>query len=223
MSFKLFITGTDTNIGKTYISIQLLKAFTALGYTTLGIKPIASGCILKNNQLYNDDALALQQASSLQLPYEKINPFAFLPPIAPHIAAAKINLSLNVKTITQKLTETLQHPVDFQLIEGVGGWQVPLNAQETMVDLVKHYHWPVLLVVGLRLGCLNHALLTVQAIQQTNLPFIGWIANVVDPNTAEINPLIQTLETWIDAPYLGKVDHNHFLSAVNEIVSQLSR
>src|SRR5262249_50518062 len=150
---KVFITGTDTNVGKTYVSTGLLKAFNQLGYSTLGLKPIASGCDWIDGKLRNSDALALQQASSLKLDYEQINPFAFEPPIAPHIAGNKLGLRLDVKNLTDALQPTLELNADIQIIEGAGGWHVPLNDRESMADLVKHLNLPVILIVGIKLGC----------------------------------------------------------------------
>jgi dethiobiotin synthetase len=205
MQKKYFITGTDTEIGKTYISVGLLKAFYALGYSTLGIKPVASGCYRKGEHLFNEDALALQQASSLKLDYTHINPFAFEPAIAPHIAAARINAIISIDRINEKLNYALHYPADMIIIEGVGGWFTPLNQQETMADWVKHWNLPIILVVGIRLGCINHAILTARAIQATSLSFAGWVANVTIIDYAENQEIIATLKEYLPAPFLGMV------------------
>ena len=205
MSLKLFITGTDTHIGKTYFSVELLKVFNRLSYSTLGLKPIASGCYKKNGLLVNPDALALSQAASVKMPYQHLNPFSFEPAIAPHIAAKKVGMRLTIDEICKKLQVAFHTPADIYVIEGVGGWQVPLNEKESMPDLVKHLNCQVVLVVGIKLGCLNHAILTAEAIKQSQSPFLGWVANCIDPTMDEIHENIDTLKNAIDAPYLGCV------------------
>jgi dethiobiotin synthetase len=202
---KWFITGTDTGIGKTYVSVRLLHAFQQLGFSTLGIKPIASGCTLIQNKLYHDDALALQRAASLKLPYTAINPFAFEPAIAPHLAACRDEL--NIDRLTQCLKPALQQVVDICLIEGAGGWYTPLNATETLAHLVIQQHWPVVLVVGMQLGCLNHALLTQQALQHDQASVIGWIANCLHPHMDAQQENISTLKAWLSFPYLGTLHY----------------
>jgi dethiobiotin synthetase len=204
---QFFITGTDTGIGKTYISVGLLKAFNHLGYTTLGIKPIASGCIRHANQLRNEDALALQQASSIKLDYNYINPFAFEPAIAPHIAAARSNAPLMKMDILEKTHYALNYPADVNIIEGVGGWYVPLNQHETMADWVISLKLPVILVVGIRLGCLNHTLLTYQAIRGEGLSLVGWVANSPQPEGTETMEMVETLKTRLHAPCLGIIHY----------------
>lgn len=200
----VFITGTDTGVGKTYVSTYLLNAFKNQGYQTLGIKPIATGC---NEYMQNEDALALQKASSIQLPYEKINPFAFSPPIAPHIAAQKANRKLSVSSLLTSINPLLQQAVDLCLIEGVGGWQVPLNDKETMADFVVAQQLPVILVVGMRLGCLNHALLTANAIQQSGAKLLGWIANCIEPDMPYLQENIDTIYERLTMPCLEVINH----------------
>jgi dethiobiotin synthetase len=207
MSLKIFVTGTDTNVGKTYISVSLLKIFNQLGYSTLGIKPIASGSSMSHGKLQNEDALALQKTSSVKLDYDQINPYAFEPSISPHIAGNNIGVALDVETVANKIRPALELPVDVQIIEGVGGWCVPLNKQESMADLVKHLNLSVILTVGIKLGCLNHSILTAKAIANSGLPFIGWIANCVEPATLEIHENIATLKQWLPAPCLGIVHY----------------
>lgn len=200
---NLFITGTDTNVGKTYVSLKLLDACKNYGLTCLGIKPIATGCERMNGILYNNDALALQQASTVKLDYEIINPLRFEPPIAPHIAAAKFSTSLTVACLKSLCRDALNYPVDVRVIEGVGGWFVPLNQHETMADFVIQMKLTVILVVGIRLGCLNHALLTWHAIRSCSVPLLGWVANCIDPNMHEVHENIETLCQWLDAPCLA--------------------
>jgi dethiobiotin synthetase len=207
MSLKFFITGTDTNIGKTYISVGLLKFFNQSGYSTLGIKPIATGCEEKNNKFYNSDALLLQDASSIKLAYASINPTAFKPPVAPHIAALKTGQLLSVRSITQKLQPALNCRADVFIIEGVGGWHVPLNPHETMADFAIQNQFSVIVVIGIRLGCLNHGILTYQAVKASGVNISGWIANCIEPGVLEMSEIIKFLKDYIKVPCLGKVGY----------------
>ncbi len=208
MSLKLFITGTDTDVGKTYISVGLLKGLNKLGYSTLGIKPIASGCNLVDGKLYNDDALSLQKSSSLKLEYHQINPFRFERPIAPHIAAKNSKVELSKVLIAEKLGEAFLNPSDIYLIEGAGGWAVPLNDYELIADVVSQIGAKVILVVGMKLGCLNHAILTTEFIKNSGVELVGWIANIINPDMIELDENIATLKQWIKSPCLGIVPFN---------------
>ncbi len=201
---RLFIAGTDTDVGKTYISTQLLQAAQQKKLRTLGIKPVASG---SNAAGYNDDALQLQGASTVSLPYAAINPFSFQPAIAPHIAANHVHCDLSVATLHAKLQTALHTATDFLLIEGFGGWYAPLNLKETMADFVIQQNLPVLLIVGIRLGCLNHAILTTRALQQQNVKLIGWIANCLSENLPACQENITTLRAWLPAPCLDVVEY----------------
>jgi len=192
---RIFITGTDTNIGKTFVSIKLLQKFNQQNFRTIGIKPVATGSIAG----YNQDALLLQKYSSMKLDYKLINPFSFTPAVSPNIAS----LDLTVDKIWTALQKTLNISADVYLIEGVGGWLAPLNSQETMADLVKKIKAiEVILVVGIRLGCLNHALLTYNAIKEAKLTIAGWIANIIDPEMESLNENIATLKQYITEPCL---------------------
>lgn len=207
MNKKFFITGTDTEIGKTYIGVGLIKAFNNLGYSTLGVKPVSSDCFWKDNTLYNGDALQLQKASSFHLEYDHINPFAFEPPIAPNIAANSCGKPLTLELINSKISHALNSPVDIHIVEGFGGWFAPLNNTESMADFVIQNNLPVILVVGIRLGCLNHSLLTYHAIKNSGLPFAGWIANCFQP-AENVEDIVGTLKEWLKIPFLGLVDYN---------------
>lgn len=207
MSVKLFITGTDTDVGKTYVSVGILNAFKKQKFSTLGIKPVSSGCVRNHGTLQNEDALRLQQASSIQLHYHQINPFAFEPAIAPHIAAHQIGREMLAAELKQKTQYALQYPADVCIAEGAGGWYVPLNRKETMADFIKLTSLKVVLVVGIRLGCINHTLLTYQAILQDKVPLIGWVANCVDPNMSALKENITFLQEWLPIPCLGVVEH----------------
>jgi dethiobiotin synthetase len=208
MRLKVFITGTDTGVGKTYVAASLLHAFTKQGFSTLGIKPLASGCHVIDGKLYSEDALALQTASSIQLPYEYVNPVALQPAIAPHIAAAQIKINLSSALLQEKCLYAFSYPADVCIVEGVGGWHTPLNTTETMADFVTAMQLPVILVVGIRLGCLNHALLTYQAIKQSNVTLLGWIANCFDPAMEVIDANINALREWLSVPCLGVIEIN---------------
>jgi len=209
---KIFITGTDTGVGKTYVTEKLLKQYQSLGYRVLGLKPIASGCF-KNQQgeLVNDDALILQAASSIQLPYSLINPFAFEPAIAPHIAAELIgqpltqkNILLKLNTIFNFLENSIQPPLDFIFIEGAGGWHLPLNHSELMSEVITELKIPVLLVIAMKLGCLNHGILTHQAIQNSGAEFLGWVPNYWGEEMPFLKQNIDTLETFMGPRLIHK-------------------
>lgn len=196
MAIKIFITGTDTNVGKTYISTGIIRACNARGLSTIGIKPISSGS--------NDDILALREAASIKLPYDKINPITFSQPIAPNIAAEKSNCPLNVAVLNKKIKHALNYKADVCIVEGIGGWNVPLNDHETMADFVNSNNFPVILVVGIKLGCLNHAILTYQSAHQN---IVGWIANCIENDMPVCQENIATLKNWLKIPCLGIVGH----------------
>jgi len=194
MSLKLFITGTDTNVGKTYISIGLIKKFNQSGLKTLGIKPVSTGGYCYNGKVYNEDAIQLQQYSTATLHYKRINPISLLRPVSPNIAAQFSNIPISVNTIMTKMQFALNSKAEVFVIEGIGGWLTPLNNIETMADLVNELKLSVILVVGVRTGCLNHALLTMQSIRNSQTNLVGWIANCIDPNTEAIPENVFTLQ-----------------------------
>lgn len=200
-----FVTGTNTEVGKTWISQALLLAARADGLRTLAIKPVAAGCESTPAGLRNEDALALREAMTAELDYERINPVALEPPIAPHIAAQQAGLQLSVESLAKHCRSVLAEPHDFGLIEGAGGWRVPLNDGETMADLVRALDLPVILVVGMGLGCLNHALLTAEAIRADGLRLAGWVANCTGPAIPFLAENLASLEARLDAPLLGQV------------------
>ena len=202
---KFFVAGTDTDVGKTVIAQGLLVAAARQGLSTLALKPVAAGCEQTPDGLRNSDALALQAAMTETLHYEQVNPVALEPAIAPHIAAAQAGRRLTVAQLTGFCRGALMRRVDFALVEGAGGWRVPLNAGESLAGLAKSLNLPVILVVGMRLGCINHALLTAEAIARDGLPLAGWVANRVDPNMSEYEANLATLKQMIPAPCLGEV------------------
>lgn len=201
-----FITGTDTGIGKTWVSAGLMYGLRERGLAVAGMKPVASGCQVTAGGLRNEDALMLQAQCSKRVPYECINPYAFEPPVAPHIAAEEAAVSIDFDHIAAQY-EQLARGADAVVVEGVGGWLVPLNRERTVGDLARRLGLPAVLVVGIRLGCINHALLTVEAIRARAVPLAGWVANRVEPATARADENIETLRRSIDAPLLGVVPH----------------
>lgn len=221
MKKAFFVTGTDTDVGKTTISSALLAKAVQQKLMTAAIKPIASGCTKTAQGLRNSDALTLLENTNLSLTYEEINPIAFLPAIAPHIAAQEQDIDLSVTTLYPYVKHVLLKKADFTLIEGAGGWRVPLNDTEYLSDLVKALALPVILVVGVRLGCVNHAVLTLETIQRDGLIVAGWIANIIDPQMARLDDNLQTLAKLIKVPCLGTVPHLTKLTATH-VASYLS-
>ncbi|MGC7839363.1 dethiobiotin synthase [Pseudomonas wayambapalatensis] len=205
MSQAYFIAGTDTDVGKTTIAAGLLRAARNLGRSTLAAKPVASGCTVSPKGLRNSDALALIDESSIKLPYEQVNPFAFEPAIAPHVAAREAGVALSVPTLRDAMQQVLAHGADFTLIEGAGGWRVPLSDHANLSDLAIALKLPVILVVGVRLGCINHALLSAEAIARDGLQLAGWVANIVDPRTSRLEENLASLAERLPAPCLGRV------------------
>jgi dethiobiotin synthetase len=176
----IFVTGTDTGVGKTLVSVSLVKALVKHGLRVSAMKPIASGSEHTTAGLRNADALALGAASNVTAPYATVNPYCFEPAISPHIAAEEAGIEVDMRVIRQAF-ETLAAGADVVVVEGAGGWYAPITESQAMSDLPKLLGVPVLLVVGLRLGCLNHALLTKRAIEADGVKLAGWVANTIDP------------------------------------------
>ena len=202
----VFVTGTDTGIGKTRVSALLVRAHRACGRRAIGMKPVASGCRETADGLRNEDAEALIAASDPAPPYAACNPYAFAPPIAPHIAAREAGIAIALDPIVSAYS-TLAAMADRVVVEGVGGWSVPLSDALMQADLVRAIDVPVVLVVGLRLGCINHALLSARAIVADGCTLAGWIANRIDPDMARADENLDTLRARIAAPLLGVVSH----------------
>ncbi len=215
-----FITGTDTDVGKTWISLGIIEALKQQGKKVGVMKPVSAGCETTDAGLRNEDALLLQQQSNIEINYGTINPYAFEPAIAPHIAAENEGMRIDIETIYQRF-QTIQQQSDCVVVEGAGGWQVPLNDFQTLADLAKRLELPVILVVGMRLGCLNHALLSVESIRACGLPLAGWVANQVVPEMNCLDENIKTLQQMIDAPMLGHAPHLETLDA-NLIAAKIS-
>lgn len=197
-----FITGTDTGVGKTQVTIALMRYLQQQGWCVVGMKPIATGCKQTREGLRNSDAQKLLHHSSLTLPYSHINPYAFKPPTSPHLAAQHANQPIEMEKIMRTYHQ-LARQVDIILVEGIGGWRVPINAHHTLKELVLSLNLPVILVVGLRLGCINHALLTAETIIRDGCQLYGWIANHL---SAEISSeVVESLQNLLPAPLLGTV------------------
>lgn len=207
-----FVTGTDTDAGKTLATSALLYAARQQSLSTLGLKPVASGSCLTPEGLRNRDALALQQQSTPSVDYSSVNPWLFTPAIAPHLAAGEAGISIHVSTITAALTSTFKAtPRDLTLIEGAGGWRVPLNDHEDFSAIPHAMDLPVILVVGLKLGCLNHARLTAEAIHHDGITLAGWVGSVIDPafsaDPMRFQANLTVLENTLLAPCLGIIPH----------------
>ncbi|WP_445144781.1 dethiobiotin synthase [Dyella sp. Tek66A03] len=201
-----FIAGTDTGVGKTHATCALLYALRARDLTACGMKPVASGCFDTAEGLRNDDALALQAASSALMPYEWVNPLALREPLSPHLAAAHAGVEIGLAPLHDAF-ERLRAVHDVVLVEGVGGWLVPLSRGLMASDIARQWQLPVILVVGLRLGCLNHALLSARAIATDGCRLVGWIGNRIDPDMAAVDENIATLRQLLPAPCLGVLPH----------------
>lgn len=213
MSPAYFIAGTDTDVGKTTIAAGLLYAARQAGLSTAAGKPVASGCEQTPHGLRNADALALLAECSLPLSYDEVNPVAFEPAIAPHIAAREAGVVVSVSSLLAPMQQVLAKQADFTLIEGAGGWRVPLSDQDSLSDVARGLDLPVILVVGVRLGCISHALLTAEAIAQDGLQLAGWVANIIDSKTARLEENLATLAERLPAPCLGRVPKLKAVSA----------
>ncbi len=212
MQRAYFITGTDTGVGKTLAASALLRGFTEQGLRTVGMKPVASGATEQSGERVWEDVLQLQAESSLDLPLALRNPYRFDEPVAPHIAAAKIGQRIDIAAIRQAY-HRLQDQADIVIVEGAGGFHAPLNETQTMADLASQLDLPVILIVALRLGCINHALLTQQAIHAQGLEFAGWIANRIDPAMLVPDENIESLKQRLHAPLLGVLPYREHPAA----------
>lgn len=196
----VFITGTDTDAGKTYVSSLLLKGFAAKNISAIGLKPIAAGV---DDDGKNADAKRLQALSAMPLSYEAINPLLLQAPVAPHLAAACEGINLDFSVLDQQLIDTAALPVGVRLIEGAGGWLLPINQTVYFADWVQQQQFPVILVVGMKLGCLNHAMLTARELQRSGVTVLGWVANVIDPKMLLLTENIDDLTLRLPWPRLA--------------------
>jgi dethiobiotin synthetase len=206
-----FITGTDTDVGKTWATIALMRYFKQQGYSVVGMKPVAAGCRYSSNVeheggevLRNADALLMQANASVNVAYELVNPYAYRLPVSPHIAGVDDPVSL-AKVVS--CFDILKSLADIVLVEGAGGWYAPINQQEDISDLAKKLALPVILVVGIKLGCINHAKLSYQVIQQSGLECAGWIAACIDGDMLFLEENIEMLKGVLSAPLLGVLPH----------------
>lgn len=203
-----FITGTDTEIGKTFVSSLLIKILVDEGLKVSGMKPVASDAKNIDGVLQNEDALTLMQAANVDADYSLVNPYVFAEAVSPHIAAEDAGVEIDLNKIKNNL-DVLEKKSDVVVVEGVGGWYAPLSYDTTVADLARVLNTPVIIVVGLRLGCLNHALLTVQAIRHSGVPIAGWMANHVEEHFSSAEKNIETLKAFLsDVPFLGSVSYN---------------
>lgn len=216
MAKAYFVTGTDTEIGKTWSSSALLHCANQQGLRTLGLKPVAAGGIQTEDGIRNEDALQLQEYASVKLSYPEVCPVSLEEPLSPHIAASRANKQLNIDRIAGYCRGAMMQAHDLCLLEGAGGWRVPISQRATLADLPKALNLPVILVVGLRLGCLNHALLTAEAIYRDGLRLAGWIGNVVDSDMSALDENIQTLKNMIAAPCLGIIPRVETIEKASE-------
>lgn len=208
MSKHFFVTGTDTDVGKTLVAAGLLLAARQAGYSTAAVKPIAAGCEMTPQGLRNADALELQRVMTAELDYQQINPIALEPAIAPHIAAEQAGKHVRCAQLAGYCRGAMMSAAaDFVLVEGAGGWRVPLNPVETLASLAKELNTPVILVVGMRLGCINHALLTAEAIRNDGLPLAGWVANQLQEDMPVYRDNLQTLQRRLTAPLIGEIPY----------------
>lgn len=212
MSNGYFVTGTDTECGKTEVTLGLMALLQSAGYSVLGMKPVASGAVRGSDGLYNEDALRLQAQSSRAVDYTVLNPYAFEPPIAPHLAARQARRTIDLAHIRDCFGK-LADGADLVLVEGVGGWRVPLSGEQAVSDLALVLGLPVILVVGLRLGCINHAILTAESIVASGARLCGWVANRIDPQMLQTEENIATLRHLLPVPLLGAVPYLDTLSA----------
>ena len=199
MKNAYFLTGTDTDVGKTYVTCALLERARQSGLSAVGLKPVAAGTDATGD---NEDVLKLRATSSVQLPADIVNPYCFAPAIAPHIAAAEAGVIIDFSCIAQTVDVARQH-ADWVIVEGAGGFCVPLGVDRKIADLAVALKLPVILVVGMRLGCLNHALLTAEAIAARSLPLAGWVANCLSPEMPRLAENLATLDSMMPAPRLG--------------------
>ncbi|MGB0732726.1 MAG: dethiobiotin synthase, partial [Pontibacterium sp.] len=176
-------------------------------HKTFGLKPVSAGCERTDEGLRNGDALEIMAAANVSLSYDQVNPIAYEPPIAPHIAAKQKGKMLSADRIAAYCKGSMMTPADFVLVEGAGGWRVPLSHRETFANIAKSLNLPVIIVVGMKLGCINHALLTVESVMRDGLPVAGWVANRIDPEMAAYEENIETLKAMMPAPLLGEVPY----------------
>jgi dethiobiotin synthetase len=218
----VFITGTDTGVGKTRVACALLRALAQADQRAVGMKPVASGALAATDGLRHADAQALMAASNVAVAYADVNPYVFAPAIAPHIAAEAAGVTIELTKIRAAFAR-LAAVSDWLVVEGAGGWRVPLGERHTMADIARELRLPVVMVVGMRLGCLNHALLTAEAVARDGLRLLGWVANRVDAHMPAADANLATLRSWIKAPLLACFPHATDANPLSSQVASLAR
>ncbi len=212
MARGYFVTGTDTGVGKTTFAVALIHALQQRGLKVAAMKPISASGESIEGQCVNEDVLALSAAAYIKADLQSINPYAFTPAIAPHIAAAQAGVTIDLDKIASAYA-ALSAQADAVVVEGAGGFRVPLGAQIDTADLARALDLPMILVVGMRLGCLNHALLTAEAIAHRGLKWAGWVANILEPAMPVLDENIAALQARLPAPYLGRIESKQKFSA----------
>jgi len=207
MTKTFFITGTDTEVGKTVSTVALLRAANKLGLLTAAYKPVASGCDLMEEGLCNQDVVMLQKNTSLRLAYEELVGYCFEPHIAPHIASEESGVPIEMGVLSDGLKRLKETDADMIFVEGAGGWRLPVGHGHFLSDWVRHENLPVILVVGAKLGCLNHAMLTCEAIQHDRLNIAGWCVNRIHPGMSHYKANLETLKSLLPAPFLGEIPY----------------
>ena len=203
---QFFVAGTDTDVGKTHVSVELIKMMVERGEKVGVMKPIAAGGYYRKGQLVNQDAIALMEASGSGQSYQEVNPYLFEEPISPHIAACRSKVEIDLDRLVKEF-QKIRDRFDRVLVEGAGGWITPLSNSISMADLAGKMDIPVVLVVGMKLGCLNHAQLTQKAIKQSGLELAGWVANSPDPHMLYLQENIEYLVEHLDCPLLAHISY----------------
>lgn len=206
MRNAIFIAGTDTDVGKTVASKAILQALATHNIATIGYKPVAAGSDKTELGYRNSDALHLMKAATVDMPYEDVNPYALVLPTSPHIAAKHENVTIDYALLSNKLSKHKQN-AELVVVEGAGGWRVPTSDSDCLSTWVKQERLPVILVVGIKLGCLSHAILTAEAIRADGLELVGWIANRINPGTEHYAEIIEHLEGRLGTPKLGEIPY----------------
>ncbi|MHB1951768.1 MAG: dethiobiotin synthase [Acidiferrobacteraceae bacterium] len=221
MRWGWFVTGTDTGVGKTAVSVRLLASLRDHGVLAVGMKPVATGASYEKGRLVSDDALQLIDVSGVRADYDDVNPYVYAPPVSPHLAARDAKRPIHLRRILSAF-ERLAASAEAVVVEGAGGWLVPLGGQETMEDLARALNLPVVLVVGLRLGCLNHAFLSHARIMASGVRFHGWVANDAEGSIPNVDEVTETLSQRLGPPLAGFA-HDRIRSARFDIGDLLAR
>lgn len=219
---SLFVAGTDTGSGKTRVTCGLLAALVTQGVRAIGMKPVATGAVVGDDALTSDDAVMIAAESSLQLPMADVNPYCFEPPVSPDVAAMLAGRPIELAAI-EAAYERLTARAEIVIVEGTGGWLTPIGPRASMADIPVRLGTPVLLVVGLTLGCINHALLTAEAIHSRGCRLAGWVGNRIDPDYLLPEHNLATLGHWLGAPALAVLSHDGLQTTAQELSGVCAR